>query len=195
MSGNIETALAEVGALLTGHFLLSSGRHSDQYIEKFKLLSQPRVTEVICRTIAAYATNAGIASVAGPTTGGLLLAFEVGRQLGLPAAYAERAASGSGRAFRRGHTPAPGERVLLVDDVLTTGGSIRETLAALDALGARVAGIAVLIDRAGGSNVFGVPLFALMSTTIATYPADDCPLCREQLPLVKPGTTPRPGAP
>lgn len=192
MSGNIEAVLAETGALRTGHFLLASGRHSDQYFEKFELLSRPRATEAVCREVATYAANADIASVAGPSTGGMLLAFEVGRQLGLPAAYAERATSGSGRAFRRGHTPAPGERVLLVDDVLTTGGSVRETLVALDALGARVAGIAVLIDRSDNGIDFGVPLFSLLRAPIATFQPEHCPLCRQQILLVKPGTTPQP---
>lgn len=189
MSGKIEALLAGTGALLRGHFLLSSGRHSDQYFEKFRLLSCPRETEAICREFATYAANADIDSVAGPSTGGMLLAFEVGRQLGLPAAYAERSVAGAGRAFRRGYTPEAGERVLLVDDVLTTGGSVRETLAALEAVGALVAGIAVLIDRSDGVE-FGVPLFSLLRATVETYAANECPLCRQQLPLIKPGTTP-----
>lgn len=189
MSGKIEELLAGAGALLRGHFLLSSGRHSDRYFEKFSLLSRPRETETICREFATYAANADIASVAGPSTGGMLLAFEVGRQLGLPAAYAERSVTGTGRAFRRGHTPGAGERVLLVDDVLTTGGSVRETLAALEAVGALVAGIAVLIDRSEGLE-FGVPLFSLLRASVETYTPRDCPLCLQQVPLVKPGTTP-----
>src|SRR5690348_14307138 len=131
MTVDFESLLREVGALREGHFLLSSGRHSDRYIEKFDLLADPRATATICEQIAAQFADAGVAVVAGPTTGGILLAFEVARQLGVRAAYAERAANGPGREFRRGAIPHPGERVLAVDDILTTGGSVRETLAAL----------------------------------------------------------------
>src|SRR4051794_34468617 len=118
----------EVGALKEGHFLLASGRHSNRYVEKFDLLRDPRATELVCRGFAERFTPESIDVVAGPTTGGIILAFEVGRQLGIPAAYAERNSDGSnGREFRRGTTFKPGSRVLLVDDILTTGGSVRET--------------------------------------------------------------------
>lgn len=190
MTESIETLLRDVGALREGHFVLSSGRHSDRYIEKFDLLAQPRATETVCRELARHVAGAGITSVAGPTTGGILLAFEVARQLGLPAAYAERVQQGTGREFRRGHLPQAGERVLLVDDILTTGGSVRETLAALADLRAEVVEIAVLVDRSGGQVLFDAPLFALLTTAIVTYAPEECPLCRAGLPLVKPGTTP-----
>jgi orotate phosphoribosyltransferase len=128
--------------------------------------------------------------VAGPTTGGILLAFEIGRQLGLPTAYAERAEEGSSaRAFKRGTVIERGTRVVLVDDILTTGGSIRETLVALRAVGADVQAVAVLVDRSGGSVDFGVPLIALARLQIDTWTAEDCPLCRAGQPVTKPGTT------
>ena len=194
MTGDITAALREVGALREGHFLLSSGRHSGSYIEKFELLAHPRQTEVVCRQFAARFADAGLALVAGPTTGGILLAFEVARQLGVRAAYAERVEGGNARAFRRGAVPGPGERVLLIDDILTTGGSVRETLAALAAHRAEVVAVAVLVDRSGGQIDFGVPLVPLLAMDIATYDPADCPLCRAGLPLVKPGTTVMPGA-
>lgn len=192
--GGIEAILREVGALKEGHFLLSSGRHSDRYIEKFELFWRPRATEAVCRDFTARFAGADVEAVAGPTTGGILLAFEVARQLGARAAYAERADGGTGRAFRRGATFRRGERVLVIDDILTTGGSIRETLAALEPWGVEVVAVAVLVDRSGGRVDFGVPLAPLLQVDIAIYAPEDCPLCRAGVPLVKPGTTALPGA-
>ena len=193
MTVDLATVLREVGALQEGHFLLSSGRHSDRYIEKFALLMRPRETEQVCRGFAERFANAGVETVAGPTTGGILLAFEVARQLGVRAVYAERAEGGVGREFRRGAAFRPGERVLVVDDILTTGGSVRDTLAALERHGVEVVGVGVLVDRSGGQVDFGVPLVPLLALDIATYDRADCPLCRNGVPLVKPGTTVQPG--
>lgn len=193
MSTDVGSILREVGAMKEGHFLLSSGRHGDRYIEKFALLMRPRDAAQVCALIAERFAGVGVETVAGPTTGGILMAFEIARQLGVRAVYAERADSGTGREFRRGATFRPGERVLVVDDILTTGGSIRETLAALDPHGVQTVGVGVLVDRSGGRVDFGAPLFATYQTDIATYAPDDCPLCQQGLPLVKPGTTVAPG--
>ncbi len=193
MAVDLAAVLREVGALQEGHFLLSSGRHSDRYIEKFALLMRPRETEQVCRGFTERFANAGVETVAGPTTGGILLAFEVARQLGVRAVYAERAEGGPGREFRRGATFRPGERVLVVDDILTTGGSVRDTLAALARHRVEVVGVGVLVDRSGGQVDFGVPLVPLLALDIATYAPADCPLCRAGRPLVKPGTTAQPG--
>jgi orotate phosphoribosyltransferase len=183
--------LRAVGALKEGHFLLASGRHSGQYVEKFDLLRQPRATERACRDlITKLGQLAEVDLVVGPTTGGILLAFEIARQLDLPAAYAERAGEGqNARAIRRGTWIEPGTNVLVVDDILTTGGSIRETLAALDEWKAEVRAVAVLVDRSGGNVDFGVPLVGLTTMTIETWTPEECPLCREGIPLEKPGTT------
>jgi len=178
------------GALKDGHFLLASGRHSDRYVEKFDLLRNPAATSEACRRIAARFALERIDVVAGPTTGGIILAFETARQLGVEAAYAERASDGSSRReFRRGATFRPGSRVLVVDDILTTGGSVRETLAALADQPVDVIGISVLVDRSGGAVEFGVPLFPLAQLAIDTWAAEDCPLCARGVALVKPGTT------
>ena len=193
MTSDVVAILREVGAMQEGHFLLSSGRHGDRYIEKFALLMRPRETEQICRMIAEHYADAGIETVAGPTTGGILLAFEVARQLGIRAVYAERVEGGNEREFRRGATFRPGERVLVIDDIMTTGGAIRETLAALTPYAVETIGVAVLVDRSGGRVDLGLPLFATLQADIATFAPDDCPLCREGLPLVKPGTTVAPG--
>lgn len=183
--------LREVGAIKEGHFLFSSGLHGDTYVEKFDLLRNPRATERVCRGFVAAFRDAGAAVVVGPTTGGILLAFEVARQLGVMAAYAEHAGE-SGRAIRRGTTFTPGTRVLVVDDILTTGSSVRETLGALAAHPVTVVGIGVLWDRSGGKVDFGVPLVSLHAEAIAAYVPEECPLCEAGVPLVKPGTTATP---
>lgn len=180
----------ESGALLNGHFLLSSGRHSAQYMEKFHLLRQPVLTSKLCEAFANRFRDDGIDVVVGPTTGGILLAFEVARQLGIAAAYAERASEGgTAREIRRSTTFAPGSRVLVLDDILTAGGSMRETLAALEPHPVDVVAVGVIVDRSGGTVDFGVPLTALATVKIETWAPDDCPLCAAGIPLVKPGTT------
>jgi orotate phosphoribosyltransferase len=182
--------LRDAGALKEGHFLLASGRHSAQYIEKFDLLRRPRETERACHGFVQRFSDQRIDVVVGPTTGGILLAFEVARQLGVFAAYAERRADGEpGREIRRDTTFVPGSRVLIVDDILTTGGSVRETLAALEHHPVEVIGIGVLVDRSGGGTNRGAPLIPLASIDITTWAPDDCPLCAQGTPLVKPGTT------
>src|SRR5919204_6363450 len=124
---DVERVFRDAGALRDGHFILASGRHSPRYLEKFQVLQHPRDTERLCASIAAWARTRGIETVAGPTTGGIILAHEVARQLGARAIYAERPENGSGREFRRGFTLRSGERVLVVDDILTTGGSAQDT--------------------------------------------------------------------
>lgn len=183
--------LREIGALKAGHFLLSSGRHSDVYLEKFDLLRNPRATERICRGFAERFGGERVDVVVGPTTGGVILAYETARQLATAAAYAERRSDGSaGREIRRGTTFPPGARVLVVDDILTTGGSVRETLVALEPHPVQVIAVAVLVDRSGGENTFGpVPLVALASQSVESWSAEACPLCAQGIPLVKPGTT------
>ena len=194
-AGSILETLRASGALKDGHFVLSSGRHSDQYIEKFDLLRQPGATSEVCRVIADRFRDEEVDVVVGPTTGGVILAFEVARQLGVVAAYAERSTnSDAGREFRRGTRFSPGARVLVVDDILTTGGSLRETLDALARHPVEVAAVAVLVDRSGAEVDLGVPYVALAAMDIATWDVTDCPLCRRGEPGVKPGTTPGAGS-
>nr|BBH95806.1 orotate phosphoribosyltransferase [Thermogemmatispora argillosa] len=178
-----------LGVVSKGHFLLTSGRHSDEYWEKFRLLEWPRVTERLCEEIAARYRSEGVEAVAGPTTGGALLAQEVARQLGTRCLVVEPAAAG-GRELRRGFTLRQGERVLVVDDVLTTGLSLQETLRALLAYGPTIVGIAVLLDRSGGLAVrqLPVPCQALLTVTAQTYEPGACPLCAQGVPLTKPGS-------
>ncbi len=191
MAMDLMAELVEIGALKRGHFLLASGRHSDVYLEKFDLLRDPRATERVCTGFVEAFADLKVDLVAGPTTGGILLAFETARQMGVAAAYAERASEGSDeRVFKRGTTFDEGARVVVVDDILTTGGSVRETLAALARQPVEVVGIGVLVDRSGGEVTFGdVPMNALARQKVDAWEASACPLCRDGVPLVKPGST------
>ncbi|MDP2674391.1 MAG: orotate phosphoribosyltransferase [Dehalococcoidia bacterium] len=177
----LSALLREVGALMDGHFLLSSGRHSPIYVEKFRLLQHPQHTERLCRLIADRFRDDGPELVAGPTTGGVILSYEVARLLGLRGIFAEKA--DGGRAFQRGFEVRPGERTLIVDDVLTTGGSIREVIEAVRRAGGEPIGVAVLVDRSGGRTDFGLPFFACLELDLPTYEAGACPLCDEGVPL------------
>jgi len=167
--------------------LLTSGLHSPVYWEKFRVLQFPNYTEQLCQMIANHFRKQGIQIVAGPTTGGVILAHEVARQLGVRSMFAEK--EGDERVFRRGFEINPGERVLIVDDILTTGGSIREVLAAVNKVGGKVIGIGVLVDRSEQEPEFGVPLFSCHRTVTQTYKPEECPLCAAKIPLVKPGSS------
>jgi orotate phosphoribosyltransferase len=181
-TNHLEGLLTERRALMRGHFQLASGRHADLYIEKFRILQWPDLTGEMCGMMAeAFRGKANL--VAGPTTGGVILAYDTARHLGLRSIIAERKDEGEGREFKRGFEIGPGDRVLVVDDVLTTGGSVRDVLDAVRARGAEVAGVAVLVDRAAGKVDFGVPFFACMSVDVASWAPDECGLCRDGVPL------------
>jgi orotate phosphoribosyltransferase len=182
----VDEIFKKSGAVLEGHFLLTSGRHSPVYWEKFKVLQFPNYTGQLCGMIADHFRKQKIQLVAGPTTGGIILAFEVARQLGVRGIFAEKAGEKE-RAFRRGFSVNPGERVLIVDDILTTGSSIREVMAAVAGLGGIVVGIGVLVDRSEQKIEFGVSLFSCLRSETITYPPQDCPLCAAKIPLVRPG--------
>ena len=173
------------GALLDGHFQLTSGKHSRQYLEKFRVYEHPRLTERLCEGIVERITEP-VDVVVGPALGGIFLAYEVARQMDIRALYAERDEGHSGRTFRRGVTPKPGDRVLVVDDVLSTGGSLRETLDAVGRTGADVVSAFVLVDRSGGEP--GVT--ALWTIKLEVFDPQACPLCAQEIPAVKPGTSP-----
>lgn len=177
-----EAKLAERGAVLRGHFQYASGRHGEIYVEKFRILQWPDVTGELCGEIAAHFRGQPNL-VAGPTTGGILLSYETARHLGLRSIIAERKDEGEGREFKRGFEIGAGDRVLVVDDVLTTGGSIRDVIDAVRERGAEVIGVGVLVDRSGGKVDFGVPLFACMTLDIASYAAEECPICPTGAPL------------
>lgn len=175
--------LEQRGALLRGHFQYASGRHGDIYFEKFRILQWPDLTGELCKKIADFFSGR-VNLVAGPTTGGIIMSYETARHLGLRSIMAERKDDAPGREFKRGFEIGPGDRVLVVDDVLTTGGSIREVLNAVRARGAEVAGVGVLVDRTGGQVDFGVPFFASLTVTVASWAPDECQQCKEGVPLI-----------
>src|SRR5215218_6493316 len=198
-----EALFRSSGALRDGHFLLKSGRHSSAYLEKFAVLSDPAATSELCSFWAGQHRGADdrptVDLVAGPTTGGVILAFETGRQLGTRAIFAEEVASDDGprREFRRGFEIKPGERVLLVDDILTTGGSLLAMIPAVEALGGEISECVVLVDRSGGLSTLTspttgrvYPLRALWALDLPTYEAGaNCPRCVAGEPAVKPGSS------
>ncbi len=178
--------LESSGAILKGHFLLTSGRHSAVYFEKFRILEQPAVLSALVSELIEQLGGTQVDVVAGPTTGGIIIAFEVARQLGKPALYVE--AENGVRRLRRGATVQPGSKVLIVDDVLTTGRSISEVRDLLHTEGAEVMAIGVLIDRSGGNVDFGVPLVAGYRVEAETYADHDIPDWLAHIPITKPGT-------
>jgi orotate phosphoribosyltransferase len=185
---DIERIFKKAGALLEGHFLLSSGLHSPVYWEKVRVLQYPEYTERLCRLIADHFRGAGADVVVGPTTPGVILAYETARQLGVRGIFAEKNESG-GRKFRTGFSIDPAEKVLVVDDVMTLGGSVRDTIDAVNKLGGQVVGVGVLVLRSTREPDFGVPFYACHRTQAITYPPDACPLCKEGIPLVRPGSS------
>jgi orotate phosphoribosyltransferase len=179
----VEALLRQTGAVLEGHFLLASGRHSPLYVEKFRLLEQPEYTEQLCRLIGEHFRPQNVQLVAAPTTGGIILSYEVARQLGVRGIFAEKA--DKGRQFGRGFRVAAGQRTLVVDDVLTTGGSIRDVLAAVRDAGGHPIGVGVLVDRSGGRVDFGIPFFACAALDLPTYEPSECPLCAADVDLME----------
>lgn len=178
------------GALLRGHFVLTSGRHSDQYFEKFDVLRWPEHVATLCSELAQRVRAAGIEAtvVLGPTTLGIVLAFELARQLGLPAAYGEKNAEGK-RFVRRADHLCAQDRVLIVDDILTTGGSIRECQALVESVGAQTVGAAVLVDRANGTLDLGAPLVSTLAVAVQSWEPDEVPDWLAAIPITRPGST------
>jgi len=191
MTESVEEIFEKSGAVLKGHFQLTSGRHSPVYWEKAQVLQYPKYAEQLCGMIADHFRESGIQVVAGPTTTGIILAYEVARQLDVRSIFAEKEGTGE-RTFRRGFSIDPGQRVLIVDDILTTGGSIREVMAAVTKMKGNVVGIGVLVDRSQQKVEFGVPLFSCHRAEAISYAPEECPLCADGTPLVKPGSSQQP---
>lgn len=173
------------GAFLEGHFVLTSGLHSPHYVEKFRVLEHPGVTAQLCSEFVEHWADTKPTVVVGPATGGIILAHETARQMGLRAMFTERV-DGT-MTMRRGFALTPDDRVLLVEDVVTTGGSVFEVLDVVKATSAQIAGLAFLVDRSGGAVDFGIPSKALLTLNVVTHRPDDCPLCRDGIPITKPG--------
>jgi orotate phosphoribosyltransferase len=174
------------GALLEGHFRLTSGLHSPGYLQCALVLQHPVQAEACGAEIAERVRGLGAQVVLSPALGGIVIGQEVGRALGIRAIFAER--QDGKLMLRRGFSLAPGEKVLVVEDVVTTGGSTRETIDVARAAGAQVVGAASIIDRSGGQQSLAVPYHALATISLPTYQPDACPLCAAGSPVVKPGS-------
>ncbi|MGE5592234.1 MAG: orotate phosphoribosyltransferase [Betaproteobacteria bacterium] len=185
-SDEVLATLKQAGAYLTGHFRLSSGLHSPVYIEKFRLLERPELAAKVLGRLADRFQGERVDVVIGPTTGGILVAYEVARKLGARAMFAER--EGGRRVLRRGFAITPGERVLVVEDVVTTGLSVREVLDLVVESRGEVVGVGIIVDRSEGRADFGVRAESLVQVAFETYVPEECPLCGANIPLADPGS-------
>ena len=186
MSNITEELLKESDAFLKGHFLLSSGKHSDGYVQCAKLLMYPEKAERVCQAIKKEIGENIPDLVVGPAMGGIIVSYELGRSLGVPAIFTERV--DNVMTLRRGFEIKSGQRVIVVEDVVTTGKSSLETIKVLKEHGAEVIGIACIVDRRAKDLDLGYPVFAACKLDIKTYDKDNCPLCEKDIPAVKPGS-------
>jgi len=178
--------LRECGSLLDGHFLLSSGKHSDRYCQCAKLLQYPDRAQKVLAEVAAQVRELGAELVAGPAMGGIIVAYELARQLGVPGIFTERA--DNVMTLRRGFAVEPGARVLIAEDVVTTGKSTLETVRVLEEQGARIIGLCCIVDRRAPGVELPFPIYSATELAVQTFEADACPICGTGVPLVKPGS-------
>ena len=181
---DLERELKQRGALLDGHFRLSSGRHSNRFIQKFRILEDPVIVERVAREIARAFADAKPTIVVSAAVGGIILGYEVARALGTKAIFVEK--EGGVPALRRSFHLDPSDRALVVEDVVTTGGSVKEVIGVVRATGASVAGVGVIVAR--GQADFGVPTHALLDMPIVSYDPADCPQCKSGEPITDPGS-------
>jgi orotate phosphoribosyltransferase len=174
------------GALLKGHFLLSSGRHSDQYLQSALILQYPDIAEKLGQALAEKFKGTEIDVVVGPAMGGIIVAHETARALGVRALFTERVDGMV--SLRRGFSLREGEKALICEDVVTTGKSVKEVIALLESLKVEIAGVGFLVDRSNGETSFGYQAQALLTLDVTSYDPDDCPLCRRGIPYIKPGS-------
>jgi orotate phosphoribosyltransferase len=172
------------GALLTGHFRLSSGRHSDRFIQKFRILEDPRIVEPVAAEIASRCASYRPTIVVSAAVGGIVLGYETARQLGAKAIFVEK--EGGVPALRRNFVLGPEDRALVVEDVVTTGGSVREVIEVVRSYGARVAAVGVIIQRSPVD--FGAPTITLLEYPVDSYDPSSCPQCAAGEPLSEPGS-------
>jgi orotate phosphoribosyltransferase len=181
------------GAYLQGHFLLTSGLHSSEYLQCALVLQHPAAAEKLGRLLAGRLREIapGAASlVVSPALGGLIIGHEVARALGTPFLFTERDAATGKMTLRRGFTVTPGQTAIVVEDVITTGGSTKDVVEALQTAGAKVVAAGSIIDRSGGNASVGVPRVALATMQVAAHEPAQCPLCAQGIPAVKPGSRP-----
>ncbi len=179
--------LKSCSAFLEGHFLLSSGKHSGGYCQCALLLRDPKKAEAVLKTVAEQVKNLGVTKVCGPAMGGVIVSYELARQLGVESIFTER--KDGEMQLRRGFTVSENDRVLISEDVVTTGKSTMETVRALEALGAKVIGVACIADRRAEDCVLELPVYPAVKLDIKAYDPECCPICKQAIiPLVKPGS-------
>lgn len=179
--------LKEAGVLLEGHFLLTSGRHSGRYLQCARIFRNTRYSEELCAALAAHFKDDRVDIVIGPALGAVQMAYEVSRALGCENFFAER--EDGSMTLRRGFAIEPGQRVLVVEDVVTTGGSVREVLEIVRQAGGEIVGVGSIVDRTGGRIAFGVPFHSVISMEVESYEPSECPLCKAGAPApYKPGS-------
>ena len=177
----------KTGAILKGHFKLTSGRHSDTYMQSAKLFIDTKQSEIVCKALAEKLADEKIDLVVSPAIGGILMGYEVARQLGVPNIFAER--ENGEMTLRRGFAIEKGTKVVVVEDVVTTGGSVKEVVRLVQSMGAEVVAVASLVDRSNGNVDFGEKYVNLISMEVVSYEPDECPLCKEgKIDLIKPGS-------
>jgi orotate phosphoribosyltransferase len=179
-------AFENSNALLRGHFLLTSGRHSNVYFQCAKVLQFPKYVEMLCSLIAENFKNYEVDTVIAPAMGGLVVGQEVARQLNKRFIFAER--EDKKLTLRRGFTIDEGEKILICEDVVTTGGSVFEVMDIVKSNKAKIAGIGFIVDRSNGNVNFGYPQFSTFKMEVFSYLKDECPMCKENIPVVKPGS-------
>ncbi len=183
---NILDIFLKTNALLNGHFLLTSGRHSNQYFQCAQVLQYPEYNEKICRLISEYFKEYEIDTVISPAIGGICVGQEVARQLKRRFIFAER--EDNKMTLRRGFKLSSNEKVLVCEDVITTGGSVFEVMDIVKENGAEVVGVGMIVDRSNNKVKFGVPQFSTLQLEVISYKPEECPLCKENIPVIKPGS-------
>ncbi|MGQ9798718.1 MAG: orotate phosphoribosyltransferase [Ignavibacterium sp.] len=177
----------ETNALLEGHFLLTSGRHSNQYFQCAKVLQFPNHTSEVCSVLANHFRNYEIDTVIAPAMGGIIVGYEVARQLGKRSIFTER--ENNQMTLRRGFSLTENEKVLVCEDVVTTGGSVFEVIEIVKSFNAKVIGVASIVDRSNGKVDFSYPFKSALQLEVVSYPPENCPICKQgNIPLVKPGS-------
>lgn len=182
----INEMLERTGVLLNGHFLLTSGKHSNRYMQCAKIFQYPEYSEQVSKDLAEKFEGFEVDVVIGPAIGGIILAYEVARQLEVKSLFAER--ENGKMTLRRGFEITKGSKVLVVEDVITTGGSVKEVIDVVRSMGAEVVGVGSVVDRSGGKALFDVPFKSVIKVEIETYEADECPMCKAGSTPYKPGS-------
>ncbi|MCH7618566.1 MAG: orotate phosphoribosyltransferase [Candidatus Marinimicrobia bacterium] len=183
----IEDLFVESGALKEGHFKLTSGLHSSRYVDKFKILSKPRLASPLMTEMAERWKSNNIELVVGPAVGGIILSYEIARQLGCDGIFLER--KNGKMALSRGFSIEKSQRILLVEDVVTTGGSVNEVCEVLKQLGGEIAGISLMVDRSGGKVDFGIKTDSLIQLGLELFEPESCPMCSDEIELETPGSS------